>query len=32
MNHGFASMLAGHPVEAQFAPYPLHAPDIRLAD
>jgi hypothetical protein len=32
MNHGFASMLAGHPVEAQPARHPLHAPNIRLAD
>ena len=32
VNHGFASELAGLPVEdAKIAPYPAHADDIRMA-
>lgn len=31
VNHGFASVLAGLPVEMKPAPYPAHAANIRLA-
>lgn len=31
VNHGFASVLAGLPVELKPAPYPAHAANIRLA-
>jgi len=32
VNHGFASQLAGRPVDRPAAPYPPHATDIRLSD